>query len=313
MMTITEILNKCKNILIIGHMRADGDCLGAGLALKLALEKCGKAVDFVCDSELPPFDFMPFFDTVNKPALTSYDAVIAEDCGDKLRMGKYKANFNSAKVTLNIDHHISNNNFGEYNFVKPALSSTCEVLYDLIKPLNLIDKDIAICLFVGLSTDTGHFIHNTTTQKVFAMASDLMSYGLDASEISSDIYQQNTLEKTLLISKALASIRMYMDNKVGIIVITSEMLESCSCTIVDTEGVIDYLMKVGAVKVGLCITEQRKNSYKVSIRSKGANVAKVAEEYGGGGHVRASGFVINGFLQDAIDSIVKTIQKCEII
>lgn len=312
-MTITEIVEKSKNILIVGHMRADGDCIGAGLALKMALEKCDKKVDFVCDSLLPPFDFMPFFDTINVQTAESYDTVIAEDCGDKLRMGKFKSEFASAKLTVNIDHHISNNGFADFNFVKPTLSSTCEVLYDLLKPLGLIDKDIALCLFVGLSTDTGHFIHNTTTQKVFLMASDLMSYGLDASEIASNIYQQNTPEKTLLISKALASMRLYSENRVGIIVITSEMLESCSCTIVDTEGVIDYLMKVGTVKVGLCITEQRKNSYKVSIRSKGANVAKVAEKFGGGGHVRASGFVINGFLQDVIDNIIKTIQECEIL
>lgn len=312
-MMILQILNNCKTVLIVGHMRADGDCIGAGLALKIALEKSGMQADFVCDSDLPSFDFMPCFDTVNKPRFTSYDAVIAEDCGDKMRMGKYKTEFSSAKLTLNIDHHISNIGFADYNEVKSDKSSTCEVLYDILKPLNLIDKDIATCLYVGLSTDTGHFIHNTTTQKVFSIAADLLGYGIDASQIASDIYRRNTIEKTMLVSKALASIKTYLNDSLGIIVITTEMLESCGCTIVDTEGIIDDLMKIGKVKIGLCITEQKANFYKVSIRSKGANVARVAEQFGGGGHVRAAGFVISGILQNAIDSIITAIQESDIL
>lgn len=308
-MTIIQILNNCKNVLIVGHMRADGDCIGAGLALKLALEKFDFNVDFVCDSELPPLEFIPKFDTINVMRFSSYDAVVAEDCGDKLRMGKYKAQFASAKVTVNIDHHISNNGFADYNFVQPDLSSTCEVLYDILKPLEILDKQIATALFVGISTDTGHFIHNTTTQKVFLIAADLMSYGIDPSYIATEIYQNNSLQKTMLIGKALSSISFYLNNKLGIIAITCDMLESCNCTIADTEGIIDYLMKIGQIKIGVCITEQRKNAFKVSIRSKGPNVSLVAEHFGGGGHVRAAGFVINGFLQEAIDSIVKEVES----
>ena len=143
-MTIIESVKKSERMLIVYHIRPDGDCLGAGFALKRIAEKEGKKVDFVTDSPLPAqYSFIDGFDSLNDIKFQDYDLGIAVDCADDLRLGKYLQKFKKCKVTFNIDHHRTNNRFAVFNIVAPDKSSTCELLYDLIKDDGVIDKDAA--------------------------------------------------------------------------------------------------------------------------------------------------------------------------
>lgn len=306
-MTIIDYIKQAKNVLIVGHQRPDGDCLGSGLTILNICKKYSVNADFICDSPIPAhFDFMPNKAAINVQNFSDYDLLITVDCADKFRMGKY-IGYLQIPQSINIDHHKTNDNFAKLNIIERNASSTCEIIYKILKPLNELNDDIAFCLFVGLSTDTGHFMHNNTTAEVFAIASELCKFNVSSNQITNFVYKSNTMNKTKLIAKAIDSMRFFCDNKICIISVTQKMLNECSCDLSDTEGLIDFGMQIDTVDVAVCITEQLRPQYKVSYRSKTIDVAASAGIFGGGGHTLASGCVANGSYEDVIRKILKSI------
>lgn len=312
---VSQLINyikKSKLVLIICHIRPDGDSLGSGFALKKIAESFGKRVDFVCDSDKPAhYEFLPDYSELNNIKYSDknskYDLVIAVDCGDESRMGKYYSQFKKAKVSVNIDHHITNNNFGAVAYVYPDYSSTCELIYDMIEGDYKIDKTVATYLMLGISTDTGHFRHNNTSENTMKVASKLLACGADMQFIINGVYKNNTKNKLDLIAKAINSFRFFHNGEIVVITLTKKDMESCSCTLADTEGIIDYGMSIGSVQVAICMSEQNVRSYKVSFRSKSVDVAQSAMVFGGGGHKLASGCVVNGYYEDVVDKVVKSV------
>ena len=307
-MELIDSIRAAQKILIVGNMRPDGDCLGAGLALyHLALNE-GKKADIVYDSDLPEhYEFLPDFDIINKYTGSPYDLLLIVDCGDDLRMGKYIKQLKRVTKSIQFDHHITNNNFAAVNYVYPEKSSTCEILADLLLPEGLVDKTIASYLYIGLSTDTGHFMHNNVTQNVYETAAKLLACGADAYNLNIKLYRSNTINKTKLIGHAIKSMKFFMDNTICVISIRPNDLVETGCLLADTEGLIDLAMDIGSVKVAVCMTEQPENKYKISFRSKGFNVAECAAVFGGGGHVQAAGCVASGMYEDVLGKIVKSI------
>ncbi len=307
-MTITEIIEHAKSILIIGHQRPDGDCIGAGLTLRHVCNKHGKSCDFVVDSPVPThFSFLPDFASINMQNAHEYDTVICVDCADHMRTGKFEICVRKAKVSVNIDHHCSNNRFAQINIVFPNASSTCEILFDMLDALGEIDDISAYYLFVGLSTDTGHFRHSNTTTHVFEIASRLTQYAVNAGEIAKNLYKNTTRAKVQLISRAIQSMRFFVDERVCVICIMQKDLEECGCVLADTEGIIDYGMMIGSVDVAVCITEQHATLYKVSYRSKNIDVAAAAAVFGGGGHKLAAGCAVHGKYEDVVRKVLKSV------
>lgn len=307
-MTIAEIVEKSENVLIIGHQRPDGDCIGAGLAFRHVFESQNKICDFVFDSPAPEhFSFMPDFDKLNVSRADSYDTVICVDCADDFRAGKYIGYLKKAKISLNIDHHRTNNRFAQNNIVVADASSTCEVLYDLFAPLGIIDSYMAFCLFVGLSTDTGHFMHSNTNSHVFEIAAKLSEFDINPNKIAGNLYKNIKYSKTKLIARAIESMKFFVDGKICVISISLNDLNNCGCVLADTEGLIDYGMMIGSVDVAVCITEQNTPQFKVSYRSKSIDVAAAAAVFGGGGHKLAAGCTVSGKYEDVIRKVVKSV------
>lgn len=305
-MTPIDAIKKANDILIVCHIRPDGDCLGSGFALTRIAERMGKRVDFVCDSPFPPaYSFIKDRDKFNDIKCERYDLAIAVDCADSARMGAFGELFRKCSETINIDHHKTNDGFGKSNFVVPDLSSTCELLYSLIKDYGVIGADEATDLYLGLSTDTGNFMHSNTTPDTLRTASELLALGADLGAIVNGFYRNNTKNKLALVARAVSSMRYFDDDKVVVMTVTQRDLKETGCVLSDTEGLIDYGMSVGSVKVAVCMTEQRERSYKVSLRSKGADVSLVAGAFGGGGHKQASGCVANGYYEDVVEKIVR--------
>ena len=306
-MTIIEALQSSKNVLIVGHQRPDGDCIGSGLALCRVCDIMGKSADFLCDSDNPAqYAFMPGFERLNDKRFKDYDLLITVDCADIYRMGKYNGYLKSVQNTFNIDHHKTNNKYAKHNIVLP-LSSTCEIIYGLLKDTRIIDETVASLLFVGLSTDTGHFMHSNTTAEVFKAASDLVSLGANPYALATSIYKTDTVNKIKLTAKAIESMRFFCNNKICVITVRQEDLQSTKCCMADTEGLIDYAMKIGCVEVGICLTEQMRPHFKVSFRSKKIDVAAAAATFGGGGHTLAAGCVVSGKYEDVVDKLLKAV------
>lgn len=309
-MTLVDAIKKSKGMLVVGHQRPDGDCLGAGLALLRIADNLGVKADIVCDSDVSDeFSFMLGFDRINKKTTDSYDLLVVVDCGDVYRMGRFYGYLSKIPETVNIDHHKTNERYAGVNVVRAEASSTCEIVFDLLKDSDCIDKEAASLLFVGLSTDTGHFRHSNTSGKVFSVAEKLVLLGADPHAVAMNVYENVTIRKTKLTATAIRSMRFFRDDKICLISLSGEDLDDLGCTISDTRGLIDYAMAIGSVGVGICLTECDRTRYKVSFRSKKTDVAAAAAVFGGGGHTLAAGCEIFGTYEDVVSRLLKAVES----
>ncbi|MBO6264113.1 MAG: bifunctional oligoribonuclease/PAP phosphatase NrnA [Clostridia bacterium] len=315
-MTLKEIAEKFKSVksaLIFSHSRPDGDTLGSAFALKSALNKIGKRADIVCESPIPQkFSFFPISSevkrTINAEDL-NYDAHISVDCSVPNMMGENYSLYTKNKNTFNIDHHISNSEYAKYNYVEDR-ASCCEIMYSFISALGIeIDKEIANCILLGLSTDTGHFMHNNVTSETFDIASKLVAMGGDIHEIGYRMFKSQPKNRALLFVKVMSGMRFFLDGKLAIIHTFKDDLNEFNATSDLTEGFIDFPLSVDGVEVAISILENKENCYKISFRSKGkVNVNEIASTFGGGGHVLASGAMLNGFYEDVKDKLIHAVE-----
>jgi phosphoesterase RecJ-like protein len=311
---IIDVINKSSKIAVTSHMQPDGDNVGSSLALCLALQKLGKKAVFILDDSIPElFRFLKGAREVEKPSFFAeidFDLVIAMDCGDLERLGKVSQFIGNTKL-VNIDHHISNTKFGEINLVEENASATAEIAYKLIKSMGIfIDKDIADCIYTGIVTDTGMFQYSNTSEETHSIAGELIIAGVSPSDIFARIYQNSPKEKIMLMGEALKSLEFFNHDMVSCISISKAQLESIAEEDIDTEGIVNLGRDIAGVEVAIFLKQKEPNVVKVSLRSKCyVNVAIIAKDFGGGGHVRAAGCAITGSLESAKHQILLAIQK----
>ncbi len=310
-MKITDdILNargEADTVLICRHIRPDGDCAGAALALRHICEKLGKNADAVCDADKPvSFAFLPEYEKFCVPRYKTYDLFIAVDCANDKRLGVYRDMLVTAKNSINIDHHATNNLYGKINHVDGDMCSTCALLFEIFENTGLIDSVAANMLYTGLSTDTGHFMHSNTTPEVFETAAKISRLGVNIGKTNHDIYCNKSINKIKLTARALGAISIHNGGTVAIMVITQSDLDECGCTSEDTEGLIDYASSISGVKISISMCEQPGSVYRVSFRSVSADVAACAASFGGGGHKLAAGCIITGNRYDIMEKLIAT-------
>ena len=315
-MTITEIAGKLKNLksaLIFSHARPDGDTIGSATALRNALLSLGVNCDLVCDSSIPEkFSFIDGVDSYLTPdkITNDYDGFIAVDCSvPSMFQGSYNL-FTKNKNTFNIDHHVSNTKYAKYNYVVNN-SSNCENILKIIEALKVeISEEIANSLLLGLVTDTGNFSHSNTSEETLKNAAFLLSKDANLNYIVYKMFKDQSKERAKLYTRAISSMRYYLEDRLGVIVITKKDLLECNATDVMTEGFIDFPLTVRGVEVAISLLEVGDKKYKISFRSKGkVNVNEIASIYGGGGHVLASGAMMSGYLEDIIDKLVYNVSQ----
>lgn len=301
---IIDAIKCAERILVCGHVRPDGDCIGAALAMRHICENLGKTADAVCDADkLKSFLFLPEYNEFGNSRYEYYDLFIAVDCASDKRLGIYRDSLLDAENSINIDHHPTNNGFCAINHIDESASSTCAILYNIFSETNLIDKVAATFLYVGVSTDTGHFMHSNTTADVFGIAAKLCGYGIDVGKLNRSIYCNNSLQRIKLTARALDTIKPYCDGQIALMTILLSDLDICGCTSEDTEGLIDYVSGISGVKISIAMCEQPGGYFRVSFRAVSANVAAVAETFGGGGHKLASGCIISGTCAEVTERI----------
>ena len=304
---VAEILSGKKSIALFAHTNPDGDTVGSCVALCLALKKLGKEVALFCDMELS--ETLKAFlqdESFSRSYQGKYDLLVAVDCGDVNRLGEFYSVYSRFDETLTIDHH-GGEYFSKYNCVT-HYASTCQMIYEIVKALHVeLDNAIATSLYVGLCTDTGNFMHNNTDSESFAMASELCKYGVDTEKIGRAFFKNTSLAETKLIGRVLARLRTYYDDKLVLLFVTQKDLEELNLDISATSGLVQFAINIDTAKVGVCMTECKPNTYKVSMRGKDFSVREVCQEFGGGGHVVAAGCVISGFFEDVIEKIVRVV------
>lgn len=300
------------NIFIASHVQPDGDNIGSMLSLGMALRRLNKNVYLLKSDEVPSdYTFLPNIELINDyDNSDEIDIFIALDSSDEGRLGKNKDLLTKAKLIINIDHHISNTNFGHINIIDENASSTGELIYEFIKSMNIsLDKDMATCIYTAISSDTGSFMYDNTSAKTHEIAAELIKVGIDKKEININLYQNKSLEKTKLFIKVMDNLELYFDNKVALAKVTQEMLNDCKAKMEDSEGIISFLRGISPVEVAILLKEFNDNEIKVSMRSKRyIDVAQICSNFGGGGHIRAAGCTISAPIDRAKTLIINEIE-----
>lgn len=298
-----NLLRKAQNIVIVSHRGPDGDAVGANLALRLALKyQWNKNVISACVDPAPAYcDFLPEVNEFRADFdQAAADVLIFVDCGANY-MSKFhekKPNlFSGSPPVINIDHHASNDSFGQINVVDSSAASTTQILYGLFKDYGFkITRDIATCLLNGLYFDTGSFMHSNTTPEVLNIASELLWCGADYKTICIKQFHTTTIPQLKLYGRILERIKIN-DKHVVASAVSEQDFDETGAELEDTTGAIDYLNSVPNGNMCCLLYEDRKGAIKGSFRTRAdVDVAALAGQFGGGGHKKAAGFSLPGRL-----------------
>lgn len=305
-------LKQAKTVAIGGHIRPDGDCFGSCMGLYQYIKN--SYPDIKVDVYLEPVpDCFHMFDVVNEILHEinedkMYDLFISLDCASVDRLGFSQCLFEKAKATLCVDHHISNQGFADDNYIVSEASSTSELVYNLIDK-NAITTEIAECLYVGIVHDTGVFQYSSTSPETMEAAAELMRKNIRANEIIDKTYYEKTYVQNLMLGKALQESQLLLDGKVIASYIMRETMDANGIKPSDLEGIVSQLRVTQGVEVAIFMYELAKDEFKVSLRASGdVNVSKVAQYFGGGGHVKAAGLTMTGAAQEITQKLLEQIQ-----
>lgn len=320
-MKLTEIINGASTIGISGHIRPDGDCTGSTMALYLYLQKISKGgkVQLFLENKLENMKNLKYLDEVDTEYSWKggFDVFFALDCA-KDRLGKAEKFFEEAKITVNIDHHISNKDgCAKYNYVEPQASSTCELVYELIKQdeneltyEERMDQDIAMALYVGMIHDTGVFQYSNVTPRTLNDAAELIRFGFDFPKIIQESFYQKSYVQTQIMGQAILESIVFMEGRCAVSCISKKWMDFYQVRPSDLDGIVNQLRNIKGVNCAIFMYELGTMEYKVSIRSDElVDVSKISSYFGGGGHVRAAGCTMQGTFHDCINNLSFHIEK----
>lgn len=319
-MTLDDILIELKNaktIVVLTHESPDGDAISSSLSVYHALQQYGKNVDVVIPEHAKDFDFLPGADQIlNSGKEEQYDLAISVDCTDLKRLAGGKEFFETAKKTVEIDHHSVNAMFADYNYVDPVSPSCCQVLIAMFEYYGVeITKEIANCILTGMITDTGGFQWGGVTPETFEFAAELIRKGAKIKEICRKALRNKTKAHCKLERLVYDRLEFYENDKIAISYITIEDNQNTGAKLGDEEGLTEMLRDIEGVEVAVLLKEKEgKNGYKASLRShETINVSEICLLLGGGGHPGAAGCFIPGTLEQAkakiLDAIKHAINK----
>ncbi len=300
------------NFIVTSHVNPDGDNIGSSVAMTRFLRAQGKNAIHVLEDSVPEniLFLLDEYELIQKaeeiPAdffSKGYDLIVI-DSAEKNRIAIPQNIAENANCVLNIDHHMSNTNFGDLNFVCAEVGSSCEVVSNLLRAMDedKISAKVATALYTGISTDTGNFMFPSVTPQTFLTAAFLTEKGADRNTIANEVYRNFSLGFRKLTKMILDTFTII--NKVGIMVMSNQMLEESGVDYKDTDLIANMAIDTRGVEVGILVKERENNTYKISLRSKDlVNVCEIAAQFGGGGHFHAAGCTICGELDEVIQKL----------
>ena len=319
--TILKYIHGSDDFVVTSHVNPDGDNVGSTLSIYYFLKNLNKKVYYVMDDSMP-INMQFLIKDINiinsnefrELNIKNYN-LITLDCGDKNRICIDDEIKNNCTKLINIDHHGSNDFYGDLNYVVAEASSTCELVYDIlirneeINKVETIDKNIATALYTGLITDTGKLTYSNTHASSFDMAKNLLLIGADTQKVVQNVFGSNPFNFYKLLGEALNTLEIF-NTKVAIMMVTQEMLQKYNIDFKDIDGIVPYARDIENVEIGILLKEKGNNEIKVSLRSKAyADVSKIAKVFAGGGHMRASGYTINDNIENAKSKVLEEALK----
>jgi phosphoesterase RecJ-like protein len=308
---LLQTINQNQKIAITGHIRPDGDCVGAVIALYQYINDnySNKEVTVFLEEINPKFQFLSGTEHVlNQPNQEQYDAMIILDASDLDRIGAFVQVYKNSKYTVVIDHHISNKGYGDVSIIEPEISSASELLYTLLEP-DKISLNAATALYMGIVHDTGVFKFSNVSCRTMEIAGKLLDIGVDNTMIIDHTFFAKTYIQNQLLGRAILESIMVLDGKCIFSYIKNKYFDFYGASYQDLEGVVEQLRITKGVEVAILITEIEPGVNKVSMRSNQiVDVNDVASRFGGGGHIRAAGCTMEGTIYDVVNNLTLYIE-----
>lgn len=307
-MTIEKVVDFLKandNFEILTHNYPDGDCLGSGYGLCLGLQQLGKNARVITTAL--PKDFKFLLNGVKEQDFKA-ECVVSVDVADEKLLGCNQEKY-QGKIDLCIDHHKSNRVDAPLKFVDDTSAAACEIIYRILTEMGVtFTKEIANCLYTGISTDTGCFRYTNTTAATLRICADLLEYGCDSGYINKVMFETKSKKRIELEREIYDRMIFCCDDKCAVIYTTLEMTKDLEDE--DTEGISSIPRQIEGVKMGITIREKPDGIYKVSVRTNGdIDACQFCRQFGGGGHAAASGCTLNGDLQGVIDTLIEAAER----
>lgn len=313
MSDLIQAIEKADTIAVAGHLRPDGDCVGACMGLYSYIKDNypEKRVTVYLEDFPESFSYLRSEEAFHEVCGDgeSYDLFLSLDCGDEERLGEYASIMKRAAFVCCVDHHITNTKFGDENYIFPQMSSTSEILY------NMMDADkigyVAACaLYTGIVHDTGVFKHSNTSGDTMRAAAKLMEKGIPFGKIIDGSFYMKSYKQLQIMGRCLMESVRILDRKCIFSVMRKSIMDFYEAKSSDLEGVIDQMRTTEGIEVAILLHERELGEYKVSMRSNEiVDVSTIAKFFGGGGHVRAAGCTIKGAAFDVINNLTLHIEK----
>lgn len=318
MNNILDIIKESNTIGITFHTSPDGDSIGSSLGLLQGIRKLNKDIYIISKEDIPEtFKFLPRSEEINKSlseVKQGTDCVIVLDCGNFERVNAHIDLNNKNYTLINIDHHMSNELYGDLNFVDTNASCMAEIVYQMLRSLGVtVDEEMASCLYTSILTDTGSFRHSNTTSITHSIAGDLINTGIDFSSIHRKVFDNKEFNRFKLYGLVFNKMQL-VNEKICVMEVTKEMFQELNIDPnIDTSDVVSFGNSIDTVEVTVLLKE-KDGEVKVSLRSKSkVDVRKVAECLGGGGHIRAAGASIKGKSLEEAKHIILQLLKEELM
>lgn len=308
---IWDWVEKASSIAIAGHIRPDGDCIGSCMALYQYIKKQYPNKKIQVYFESMPESFRYLFEkeemTIGFENMEQAELFFSVDCSDVERLGPAVELFDGAAHTICIDHHISNEGYGELNYIVPIASSAAEVMFELLDE-NKINKEVATSIYLGIVHDSGVFKYSNVSRRTMEIAGILVEKGVDTTRLIDNTFYHKTYIQNQILGRVLLESFLVLDGKGIVSCVTKRMMDFYGCVTSDLDGIVEQLRITDGVEVAVFLHELEPLVYKVSMRSKDVvDVNRIATQFGGGGHVKAAGCTMTGTFHDVINSILELV------
>ena len=312
-----EILKRANVIVLTTHIRPDGDGLASELALYKILKKLGKSKVYIINQDetpemykwLPDSDRIQILDGINFNDLKNIDLSILLDCSNSERIGKVNNLINQSQNIISFDHHEDSDCYRDCCYVDSNASSVGELIVDLVPNIwDMVTKDIATCLYVSILTDTGSFSYSNTSPAVLEIASRLLKTGIKPDFIYRKIYNNKSFKYLKLLGRTLDRLESAENGKIVYVIMPVQVYKEIGATEEDNEGILEVIRSMRNLELIVLLRELENGKLKGSLRSEEAiNCNYLAKMFGGGGHFKASGFVIEGNINEDGHKIINKI------
>jgi phosphoesterase RecJ-like protein len=299
------LLREKDNILILTHRNPDGDTLGSGFALLRALKNMGKRVRLQNNDPIPKKYEYLFRDIETEDF--EADFVVSVDVAERRLLGDDLGEKYGDRVDLAVDHHESSRLFAKETYCEPDSASCCELIYLIIEAMGTpITKEIADCIYTGMSTDTGCFRYSNVTPRTHQIAAELIKAGADHSRINVRMFETKTMGDFMLEKMCLDTLEVFSEGKVAVITVTKDMLTQCGVDKSALDAIKLLTRQIEGVEIGITVKEESDGKAGVSVRTgENYDAAAICAHFGGGGHMRAAGCEIKGTVEYAKETVKK--------